>query len=49
VGPHAAKKKFLPERWLAEKKKPQKPTMTTVDPESAAQYGLTVNQNNGYH
>jgi hypothetical protein len=24
-------------------------TMTTVDPESAAQYGLTVNQNHGYY
>jgi hypothetical protein len=23
--------------------------MTTVDPESAAQYGLTVEQNHGFH
>jgi hypothetical protein len=30
-------------------KKTQKPTMTTVDPESAAQYGLAVNQNHGLY
>jgi hypothetical protein len=38
----------LPEHWLAEKKT-QKPTMTTVDPEFAAQYGLAVNQNHRYY
>jgi hypothetical protein len=34
---------------IGSRKKTTKLTMTTVDPESAAQYGLTVNQNHRYY
>jgi len=42
-----AKKFFFCRSIGSRRKKTQKPTMTTVYPESAAQYGLAVNQNHG--
>jgi hypothetical protein len=49
AGGTASQKKIA--RALARKKTHThtKLTMTTVDPESAAQYGLAVNQNHGCH
>jgi hypothetical protein len=47
VRPHFAKKNIFVGALAGGEKKTQKPTMTTVDPEFAAQYGLAVNQNHG--
>jgi hypothetical protein len=48
AGPtHSLPKKIT--RALAHEEKTQRLTMTTVDPESAAQYRLTINQNHEFH